>query len=161
MLVVGIDTTREPAGEGTFGEKVVTLSCKRIAYLESREAYERGERATIDVAGDEYRALCRSGDAAPADAPAAVAALVDSPRSDRRRIGCAVSGEHAGRCARVLSSDGLLAAHDGSVTLDSVDSLARLLSRGLDDDELPPALERIGHRLGYVPLRSRPVRSGR
>ena len=56
-----LDTSREVVDDGTFGETLFTLVCMRVAYLESREAFERGEADTIDVTGDAHREICRQG----------------------------------------------------------------------------------------------------
>src|SRR5690349_18053312 len=66
-----LDTTRDPVDTGSFGQTVVTLSCKRVAYLE-----DLGDGGTTDVRGDEYRDACREGLAAPADSPKSLAALL-------------------------------------------------------------------------------------
>src|SRR5258706_3596642 len=63
------DPNRQPA-PGTFGERVVTLVCKRLAYEADRS----------DVRGDHYRDTCNGGDAPPDAAPTIVALVADRAR---------------------------------------------------------------------------------
>src|SRR5687768_10677732 len=58
------DPTRTSADPGTFGQRVVTLMCKRLAF----------QADPTDVSGDRYRHACRNG-GMPADAPASLLAL--------------------------------------------------------------------------------------
>src|SRR5205807_182263 len=66
---------RQPVDTGTFGNTVLTLVCKRLAYLDSVAANASGASATVDVRGDTYRDMCRLGLAAPSDAPFDLKAL--------------------------------------------------------------------------------------
>ena len=54
------DDTRTEVDTGTFGETVLTLVCKRVAYLD-----DLADGGTTDVRGDGVRAMCREGTAAP------------------------------------------------------------------------------------------------
>ena len=69
-----IDTDRTSVDNGTFGETVVTLVCKRIAYLE-----DLADGGTTDVRGDLYRDACRLGLAPDDEAPASLKALLAKP----------------------------------------------------------------------------------
>src|SRR5581483_8557183 len=69
------DANRVSADPGTFGERVVTLMCKRLAF----------EADPTDVRGDTYRDACRGGDL-PDGAPATVAAI----HADRARLVAAI-----------------------------------------------------------------------
>src|SRR5690349_6002078 len=59
------DPTRTGADPGTFGHRVVTLMCKRMAYAAD----------PTDVSGDKYRAPCKGDEAMPDTAPPELIAL--------------------------------------------------------------------------------------
>src|SRR6478735_4741451 len=69
------DPNRTEADPGSFGEHVVTLLCKRLAW----------QADPFDVSGDHLRDACRGGDL-PDGAPPTVVALA----SDRARLVAAI-----------------------------------------------------------------------
>lgn len=148
----GVDGEREPVDTGTFGNTVVTLACKRMAYLESVAAYEAGAAETIDVAGDAYRDECRLGLAFPADAPNPLHALHAKRDPLVSAVDATFPEEFLGDLQTFLTSTELLALYDDGTTIAAIDSLIAVLDMLADDAELAPALERLNHRLGYTPV---------
>jgi hypothetical protein len=61
--------SRPPAQSGaTFGEKLFTIACQRVAYNSSLEANRLDPRRPVDVSGSRYRLACRyGGDYLPLD----------------------------------------------------------------------------------------------
>lgn len=151
-----IDTDRDTVDTGTFGTTVLTLACKRIAYLEEVAARDRGERDTVDVRGDTYRDVCRLGLAPPASAPQPLLAL----QAKRGQLVAAVDAvfppEYLPDLQTFLTNADFLALYDDGTTLHSIDKLTELLAIMSDDPELSPpflaSLERLNHRLGYAPI---------
>src|SRR5205085_10270993 len=72
------DETRQPVDNGSFGETVHTLVCKRIAYLDD---LNDGDGKT-DVRGDAVRDMCRLGLAPDAAASGELKALM----AERERL---------------------------------------------------------------------------
>ncbi len=146
------DDTRVPVDNGSFGTTVLTLACKRVAYLDEVEAYEAGESATIDVAGDKVRAICRDGSAPPTGSGPALFAL-QAKRTDLVAATDALFPENfLGDLQTFLTSNEFLGLYDDGTTIASIDKLIELLDLFADDPEMAPALERLNHRLGYMPL---------
>src|SRR5688500_5495964 len=71
------DETRQPVDNGSFGETVHTLVCKRIAYLD-----DLADGGTVDVRGDDARDMCRLGLAPEATASGKLKALM----AERERL---------------------------------------------------------------------------
>ncbi|MFK7990138.1 MAG: hypothetical protein AB8I08_29230 [Sandaracinaceae bacterium] len=144
------DTTPLPVTHGTLGEEVVEVFCERIA-----AAAERGrpEGEPRDVTGTRWRPVCEGRGAPPTDAPPRLVAL------------------HANRTRLVAALDQTLPASledDLGVFLEELlpffdppeerlptqtRRLADFLAQLSADDEALAALERIGTREGYRPLR--------
>jgi hypothetical protein len=146
-----LDQSREPVDRGSFGTTVLTLACKRIAYLESVDAHETGDSPHVDVAGDQYRQICRDGGPMPDDAPPRIKALLAQRDRLIQAVDTIVPEESLDEVQALLTADGFLATTDNGTTLAAVDGLADLLLILADDPELAPALERLNHRLGYQP----------
>jgi hypothetical protein len=132
------DPTRVEADPGTFGEHVVTLLCKRLAW----------QADPLDVSGDHYRDACRGGELPP-DAPPTLVALA----SDRARlvaaIDTAVLPDATDALQAYLTSDAILALYDDDTMGTSIASLGDLLDQLGSDDAAMGALARIGARDGY------------
>lgn len=147
-----LDTTREPVDTNGFGMTVVTLACKRMAYLADRGDGD----GRIDVRGDAYRDVCRGLAPPPADAPDSLRALVAERESLVRALDAALPEAMVPDVQAFLTSDEFLALHDDDTTLAAVNALIELLRFAADDPAIAPALhqalERLGHRNGYVPL---------
>lgn len=130
-------TDRAPA-PGTFGERVVTLACKRLAY----------EADPTDVRGDRWRDTCAGGPAAP-DAPATLVALV----ADRARLVSAIDAivppDQTDALQTYLTSDPVLALYDDGTMDASTASLATMLSELGSDPDAMAAFARLGGHLGY------------
>ena len=132
------DPGRTESDPGTFGEHVVTLLCKRLAF----------QADPADVAGDHERAACQGGDL-PADAPPPIVAL----EADRARtiaaIDAAVPPSTTDALQAYLTSDAVLALYDDDTMATSVSSLADMLDQLGADPDAMAALARIGARDGY------------
>lgn len=142
-----LDTTRDPVDTGSFGQTVVTLVCKRIAYLEDLE-----DGGTVDVRGDAYRDICRLGLAPPDDAPGTLKALLAKYDTSVAAVDTMFPDGFLDTLQAYLTSQDFLAAYDDGTATSAVDSLIGLFRLFADDDEAMAALERLNVRLGYRPL---------
>ena len=147
-----LDVTRESVDTGSFGSTVVTLACKRIAYL-----HDRGDGDDrVDVRGDAYRSACRGQAPPPPDAPDALEALLAEREPLVVAIDAALPEELLPELQAFLTSPAFLALYDDGTTTAAVDALIELLRFAGEDPAVAPAfheaLERLGHRSGYVPL---------
>lgn len=140
------DETRQPVDNGTFGEKVHTLVCKRVAYLD-----DLADGGTTDVRGDLYRDICRLGLAPPASASGKMKAL----QAERERLTAATDAvfpeDFLTDLQAFLTSNEFLALYDDDTSVAAIDALVATLRHIAADDEAVGALERLGHRLGYRP----------
>ncbi|MSP63735.1 MAG: hypothetical protein EXR72_25995 [Myxococcales bacterium] len=150
--VPDLDTTRVVPMRGTFGETLYGEGCQRVAYTGQLEEQATGLRATVDVTGETYRAVCWSNIAAQPDAPAKVKAI----QGQRARIVAAVD--------RILPKEFLaplesfleaivLLADDGTME-EMLRRTATLLATLRDDSKFLEALSHFGGREGYRPLAS-------
>lgn len=141
------DETREPVDIGTFGQKVHTLVCKRVAYLD-----DLADGGTTDVRGDAYRDICRLGLAPPDSASGKMKALL----AERERLAAATDAVFPDAfltdLQAFLTSNEFLALYDDDVSMAAVQALIDTLNHIASDDPAIAALERLGHRLGYRPL---------
>jgi len=134
-----LDTTRT-ADTHSFGERVVTLMCKRIAF----------QAEPSDVRGDHFRDAC-SGGAVPGDAPPALAALLDRRPQLVTAIDTAVPAAFTADLQAFLVDDRTLALYDDDTMSRSIASIADLLDEVAHDDAALTALARAGVRDGYRP----------
>jgi hypothetical protein len=149
---------RAPVDTGTFGNTVLTLVCKRLAYLDSLAAYQSGASSTVDVSGDTYRDVCRLGLAPPATAPDDMKAL----EARRDHLGPAVDAIFPDgflpNLQTFLTSNDFLATYDDpapdqpGVATNALNGLIGTLRLFANADHATAALERFGTRLGYRPL---------
>ena len=140
------DDSRTSVDDGTFGETVLTLVCKRIAYLD-----DLADGGTVDVRGDGVRDLCRTGGAAPATASGQLQAL----QAMRPALVGAVDtifpdGDLASLQAFLTDNDFLALTDDGTTTK-AIDALVAALRSLADDDDAMAAMGRLAPRLGYRP----------
>ena len=147
-----LESEREPVDTGSFGNTVVTLACKRIAYLDSVEAFEAGVTETVDVRGDLYRDECRLGLAFPADAPNQLHALNAKRDPLVSAVDATFPEDFLETLQQFLTTDEFLALYDDGTTIAAIDSLIEMLELFAADAEFAPALERLNHRLGYLPV---------
>lgn len=147
-----LDVSRESVDTGSFGSTVVTLACKRIAYLHDREDGD----ARVDVRGDVYRSACRGQAPPPPDAPDALEALLAEREPLAAAIDAALPEELLPDLQAFLTSPEFLALYDDDTTTAAVDALIELLRFAAEDPEVAPAfhdaLVRLEHRSGYAPL---------
>lgn len=143
-----LDTNREPVDTGSFGTTVLTLVCKRFAYAD-----DLADGGTTDVAGAAYRDICRQGLAPPDAATGRMKAL----QVERDRLVTAVDTifpqPFLSPLQSYLTNNDFLAIYDDDTTQTSIDALIGLLRMMADDPATTGALERLGHRIGYRPLR--------
>ncbi len=143
----GFDEARQPVDNGSFGETVHTLVCKRIAYLD-----DLADGGATDVRGDAMRDICRLGLAPPATASGKLKALL----AERERLTAAVDAiypeAYLPDLQTLLTSNEFLALYDDDTSQRAIDALIASLRHIAIDDEAIGALERLGHRLGYRPL---------
>ncbi|HUQ07663.1 MAG TPA: hypothetical protein VM261_34450 [Kofleriaceae bacterium] len=141
------DETRQPVDNGTFGETVHTLVCKRIAYLD-----DLADGGNTDVRGDAVRDMCRLGLAPEATASGKLKALM----AERERLAAATDAvfpeSYLPTLQTFLTSNEFLALYDNDQAQVSIDALIASLRHIAADDEAVGALERLGHRLGYRPM---------
>jgi hypothetical protein len=146
------DSERVSVDTGTFGNTVVTLVCKRLAYLDSLGAKTAGTATTVDVRGDTYRDVCRLGLAPPGDAPADLKAL----EARRDRVTPAVDAifpqDFLTNLQGFLTSNDFLTTYDDGTATAAIDGLVGMLRLFAADDQATAALERFGTRLGYRPI---------
>ncbi len=142
-----IDTERDSVDDGSFGTTVVTLMCKRLAYLEDLE-----DGGTVDVSGDDYRDICRLGLAPPDDAPDNLKALLAERDDLIRGVDTVFPEAFLPALQAYLSSDGFLAAYDDDTASHGIDALIGLLDELAADDDATAALARLDLRAGYRPL---------
>ncbi len=143
-----LDTSRTSDDTGTFGTTVLTLVCKRYAYAD-----DLADGGTTDVRGDAYRDVCRQGLAAPDGAtPRMKALLVERERLITATDAIFPEG-FLGDLQAYLTKNDFLALYDDATTERAIDALIGMLRLMKDDPATVTALERLGHRIGYRPLR--------
>jgi hypothetical protein len=143
-----LDTSRTSDDTGTFGTTVLTLVCKRYAYAD-----DLADGGTTDVRGDAYRDICRQGLAAPDGAtPRMKALLVERERLITATDAIFPEG-FLGDLQAYLTKNDFLALYDDATTERAIDALIGMLRLMKDDPATVTALERLGHRIGYRPLR--------
>src|SRR5690242_16309984 len=133
------DATRTPDTH-SFGERVVTLMCKRLAYTAEPS----------DVRGDHFRDACNGGDV-PADAPPELVGLLGERAPLIAAIDTAVPDGFTADLQGFLTSDATLALYDDDTMSRSIASVADLLDEIARDDAAVAALARAGVRDGYRP----------
>ena len=140
------DATRESVDDGTFGETVLTLVCKRVAYLD-----DLADGGTTDVRGDGARDMCRTGSMAPATASGQLKAL----QATRPELAAAVDtifpDADLASLQAFLTANSFLSITDDGTTTKSIDALIAALRSLAADDQAMAALGRLAPRLGYRP----------
>lgn len=142
-----LDTSRNSVDQGTFGETLVTLVCKRIAYLTDLEDGD----GRVDVSGERFRATCRGLEAPPADAPAEIHALA----AHRDRLIAAVDAMWPRRMLddvqEFATSDEFLAAYDDGTIEAAMIALRDMLQELAPRTDMLQVFERLSLREGYTP----------
>jgi len=143
-----LDETRSPVDEGTFGTTVVTLVCKRFAFGD-----DLADGGTTDVRGDGYRDICHDGLTPPDSATLRMKAL----QAERERLILATDAifpqGYLDDLQIYLTKNDFLALYDDDTAQTSIDALIGLLRLMADDQPTVDALERLGFRIGYRPLK--------
>lgn len=142
-----LDTSRQSVDEGTFGETLVTLVCKRIAYIE--DLNDGNDR--VDVRGDSFREVCRGQEEPSADAPDEIHALT----AHRDRLVLAVDTmwpeSMLDDVQAFATSDAFLAAYDDGRIEDGMIALRDILEQVSGDVEMLQVIEALALREGYTP----------
>ena len=133
------DPVRTGVDPGTFGHRVVTLMCKRLAY----------QAEPTDVRGDHYRDACRGEVAMPADAPPTLVALAANRARLETAIDFAVPESVYEPLQRYLTSADVLALYDDDTMSKSIASIADMLTQMSSDPDAMVAFARMGTRDGY------------
>ena len=141
------DESRDPVDNGTFGETVLTLMCKRIGYLD-----DLADGGTTDVRGDTYRDICRLGLAPPDAASGAMKALLAERELLADATDAIFPADYLPDLQTFLTSNDFLGLYDDDTATQAIDALIGTLRYLGDDGETMAALERLGHRLGYRPI---------
>jgi hypothetical protein len=148
-----LDTSRESVDKGSFGETLVTLVCKRIAYIEELEAVENGEDpdGRVDVSGERYRASCRGLEQPPADAPPEIHAIT----AHRDRLIAAIDAmwpeAMLDDVQEFATSDEFLAAYDDGTIENAMIALRDMLQELEPRTDMLQVFERLSLREGYTP----------
>ncbi|HVV81919.1 MAG TPA: hypothetical protein VHE35_02525 [Kofleriaceae bacterium] len=142
----GFDDSRESVDTGTFGETVVTLVCKRIAYLD-----DLADGGTTDVRGDNVRDLCRAGGPAPDTASGSLQALEATRPELVASVDTIFPDADLASLQAFLTSNDFLAVTDDGTTEASIDALVAALRSLAGDDAAMAAMGRLAPRLGYRP----------
>src|SRR5690349_20098457 len=132
------DPTRIGVDPGTFGQRVVTLMCKRLAF----------QADPTDVSGDRYREACRNG-GMPDDAPASLRALDANRARLVRAIDHVVPDEATDPLQAYLTSPEILALYDDDTMSTSIATLGAMMTAIGGDDDGMAVFERMGAREGY------------
>jgi hypothetical protein len=154
------DTRRVPGPEQSFGEDVVELACKRMAYL--HDVADGDGR--VDVSGDGYRAACRGQAEPPAGTSGDLRALL--ARRDALALALDSAAPEASLSAlqELLTSDSFLSLYDSDAATEALDALVALLRFAAEDpgraSTFHDALVRLAARPGYRPLDMAPGLAG-
>jgi hypothetical protein len=141
------DATREPVDNGTFGETLLTLVCKRIAYLD-----DLADGGTVDVRGDDVRELCRAGGAAPATASGQLQALQAMRPPLVGAVDTIFPAADLDSLQAFLTDNDFLAVTDDGTTIASIEALRDALRSLANDQAAMAAMGRLAPRLGYRPI---------
>ncbi|WP_428265013.1 hypothetical protein [Haliangium sp.] len=142
-----LDTSRTSVDEGSFGTTLVTLVCKRMAYLDELEA----GGATVDVRGDRFRAACRGQAPTPAEAPPQLAALLAQRTEMADAIDAMWPESLLDDLQAYATSAPFLAAYDDGTTTRGVEALRDMLLDLAPRTEVAAVFERLSVRDGYTP----------
>lgn len=140
------DDTRTSVDTGTFGETVLTLVCKRVAYLD-----DLADGGTTDVRGDGVRDLCRGIGSPPASASGALHALIATRPELVGAVDTIFPAADLDQLQAFLTANDFLAITDDGTTTKSIDALVAALRKLAADDDAMAALGRLAPRLGYRP----------
>lgn len=132
------DPTRVPADPGTFGQRVVTLMCKRLAYQADRS----------DVSGSTYRDACKGGPM-PDDAPGTLLAIAANRDRLVTAIDHVVPADVYDPLQAYLTSEAILSLYDDDTMSNSIASLGSMLIEMGSNTDAMAAFARMGIREHY------------
>lgn len=142
-----LDTSRKSVDEGSFGQTLVTLVCKRIAYIEDLGDGD----GRVDVRGDRFRDVCRGLEAPPADAPDEIHALTAHRDRLVQAIDTMWPASMLDDVQAYATSDQFLAAYDDGTIEAGMIALRDMLRTVADDTEMLQVIEELALREGYTP----------
>ncbi len=140
------DTTRKPADTGSFGQRVYTLGCKRVAYLEDLNDGD----GRVDVRGDNFRDLCRSGGDAPSDTPERLRTLTTYRDRLITAIDAAIPPALKTDLQKMLVA--MTSLYDDDTVQLTIEKAAQVLDMMEKDQPFLTAMQHLDYRLGYRPL---------
>ncbi|HET9622093.1 MAG TPA: hypothetical protein VFP84_12045, partial [Kofleriaceae bacterium] len=139
--IPGFDSGRTD-DKNTFGARVMTLMCKRIAFAAD----------PTDVSGAKYRAACDGGDPPDPDGtPAQLNALFANRAALIKAIDTAVPDGSLTDLQHLLTSPPVLALYDDGTMESAIVNAGDLLDDMAHDPDAMAALARAGTRIGYRP----------
>jgi hypothetical protein len=142
-----LDTSRNTVDEGSFGQTLVTLVCKRIAYIEDLGDGD----GRVDVSGARFREVCRGLEAAPGDAPDEIHALAAHRDRLVQAIDTMWPASMLDDVQSFATSEQFLAAYDDDTIEDGMIALHGMLRLVADDTEMLQVVEALALREGYTP----------
>jgi hypothetical protein len=142
-----LDTARTPVDDGSFGTTVYTLTCKRLSYQ-----LDLADGDTVDVRGDAYRDMCRTGQNPPPQPYPAVEALAADRAPIIASVDTTFPDADLESLQAYLTSNEFLATYDDGKAEASIERLAALFDVMADDPDFAPAFARLEGRPGYRPI---------
>ncbi len=142
-----LDTSRNTVDEGSFGQTLVTLVCKRIAYIEDLGDGD----GRVDVSGDRFRDVCRGLEAPPGDALDEIQALAVHRDRLVQAIDTMWPASMLDDVQSFATSEQFLAAYDDGTIEDGMIALRDMLRLVADDTEMLQVIEALALREGYTP----------
>lgn len=142
-----LDTSRNTVDEGSFGQTLVTLVCKRIAYIEDLG----DDDVRVDVSGDRFRDVCRGLEAPPGDAPDEIQALAVHRDRLVQAIDTMWPAAMLDDVQSFATSEQFLAAYDDGTIEAGMIALRDMLRLVADDTEMLQVIEALALREGYTP----------
>lgn len=142
-----LDTSRNTVDEGSFGQTLVTLVCKRIAYIEDLG----DDDGRVDVSGDRFRDVCRGLEAPPGDAPDEIQALAVHRDRLVQAIDTMWPASMLDDVQSFATSEQFLAAYDDGTIEAGMIALRDMLRLVADDTEMLQVIEALALREGYTP----------
>src|SRR5688572_17917629 len=117
-----IDTERDPVDTESFGATVITLSCKRVAFLEDLGDGD----GKVDVTGQQWTDICRNDLAPPEDAWPVFKALLAKREDLVQAVNTIFPEEFLPVLQAYVTSNEFLASYDDGTTIAAVDALVGL-----------------------------------
>jgi hypothetical protein len=147
-----LDTTRKPVDTGTFGATVYDLTCTRLAYQ-----LDLADGGKVDVSGNKYRQVCRTGAGMPADAYPAVRALDGHRVTLTTAVDTTFPDDQLTAIQGFVTTNQFLGLYDDGTAEAVADETATLFDSMAADTDFTGAMARLDTRPGY---RAAPANNG-